>query len=183
MSFVRRGMILPTLCAIAGAAACSASDSASNDPDASPGCLIAFDAQYDGFRSWMSYRYDGVAEGDAGVHVAGPRTEYIESSPPHGSTTFPVGTIIVKEVGANDPANHHIFAMVKRGRGFNAAGATGWEWMEIEDLPPGGHILWRGVGPPVGEVYGGNPTGCNSCHEACNDNDSVCSTHIRLSNY
>jgi hypothetical protein len=144
-------------------------------------CFLAFNAQVAGFRSWTSFSFDGGTE-DASVHIAGPRTEYINDLPPHASTTFPVGTIIVKEVGANDPANHHLFAMVKRGCDFNAGGAVGWEFMELQEGTTTS-IIWRGVGPPAGENYGGDPNGCNGCHAACSDNDSVCSSAIRLSSF
>ena len=168
---------------LAGAAmlaACGTSDDTSSTESAASGCFLAFNTQYSDFRTWTSYSFDGPGEGDAGVHVAGPRIEYIKAAPPHGSATFPVGTLIVKEVGIGDPANHHIFAMAKRGCDFNASGAKGWEWMEIQEISGGASIIWRGVGPPAGEVYGGDPTGCNSCHVACSDNDSVCSSHVRL---
>jgi hypothetical protein len=42
-------------------------------------------------------------------------------------------------------------------------------------------VVWRGVGPPSGEAYGGDPTACNTCHAAARDNDSVLSSRIRLS--
>jgi hypothetical protein len=73
--------------------------------------------------------------------------------------------------------------MAKRGCGFNAAGARGWEWMELSETPDGVTVVWRGLGPPAGEVYGGDPAGCNSCHAACSDNDSVCSSPLRLTGF
>jgi hypothetical protein len=153
-------------------------DAASNED---PGCFLAFNSKFDGFRSWQSYEYDADAAtlGGAAVHVAGPRTEYINQQPDPGSE-FPVGTVIVKEVGAQDPANYHLFAMVKRGCNFNSSGARGWEFMEVKEQGSGATIIWRGVGPPAGEKYGGDANGCNSCHAACSDNDSICSTKLRL---
>lgn len=162
-------------------AACAGNGDASSS--SSSGCFLAFGSQFDGFRLWKSYAYDSAGEGDASVHVSGPRTEYVNELPPAGSTSFPVGTMIVKEVGVDDPANHHLFAMVKRGCDFNANGAKDWEFMELQEQAPGAIIIWRGVGPPAGENYGGDPSGCNSCHAACSDNDSVCSTYIRLSGF
>jgi hypothetical protein len=179
-----RGIALAALVVGAAIAACSSGEGDSSSISASSNsCFLAFAAQFDGFRSWTSYHYEGTDEGDGGVHVAGPRTEYVNRPPPRGSTAFPVGTIIVKEVGAGDPANHHLFAMAKRGCDFNAQGAKDWEWIELTEAAPGATVLWRGVGPPAGETYGGDPTGCNSCHAACTDNDSVCSTRVRLSGF
>ena len=165
--------------ACAAALACGGGDPAPAD---SSGCFLAFDSQFDGFRGWTSVTFDGGADGDAGIHVAGPRTEYINHEPPDGSTAFPVGTLVVKEVGAADPnpANHHLFTMAKRGCDFDAAGAKGWEFIELKEATGGATILWRGVGPPAGETYGGDPNGCNSCHAACTNNDSICSSHLRL---
>ena len=36
------------------------------------------------------------------IHNAGPRMAYMNKLPPHGSTEFPVGTIIVKEPTEGD---------------------------------------------------------------------------------
>ena len=98
---------------------------------------------------------------------------------------LPVGTIIVKEATGGTMA-HELFAMVKRGGGFNS-GAPGWEWFELENLDDGKDgvkIVWRGFGPPVGEEYGGDAEGgCNKCHGACSGNDSVCSSALQLTNF
>ena len=78
------------------------------------------------------------------------------------------------------------FAMVKRGGGYNAQGASGWEWFELQNLTDGSggvQIVWRGLGPPAGEVYGGDPNaGCNTCHRDCG-NDAVCAKSVRLENF
>jgi len=67
-------------------------------------------------------------------------TEYIKRPPASGSSEFPVGTLIVKEAtGGTIP--HEIFAMAKRGGGFNRD-APGWEWFELQDQPV--VIVWRG---------------------------------------
>jgi hypothetical protein len=167
---------------VACASGCGNPETTPFDPSE---CSLAFNTTFDTFRSWKAYPYVVTDVNDGPVHVTGPRTEYINKVPPHGSTAYPVSTIIAKEVGASDPdpANHHIFAMVKRGCDFDVAGAKGWEWMEIKEDPGGNSIIWRGVGPPAGEQYGGDPNTCNTCHVACSDNDAVCSTQIRLANF
>jgi hypothetical protein len=39
------------------------------------------------------------------------------------------------------------------------------------------------VGPPLGEVYGGDPNaGCNTCHRDCG-NDGVCAPAVSLANF
>lgn len=88
--------------------------------------------------------------------------------PKLGSETFPIGTIIVKESGTGDLPTRHVFAMVKRGGGYNADGMKGWELFELQNIDSDrASILWRGLGPTNGDAYGGDKTGgCNSCHGA-----------------
>jgi hypothetical protein len=155
---------------------CGASSTATDGGD----CSLAFNGQFAGFRSWSSYTFDGGAADDAGVHIAGPRTEYINQLPSAGDLAFAQGTLIVKEVGVGTD-QHHLFAMVKRGCDFNATGAHDWEWLELKESGTTPLIIWRGVGPPAGELYGGDPAGCNGCHVGCASNDFVCSPHLRLS--
>jgi hypothetical protein len=144
------------------------------------------------FHSWYSVPGVGpkdagngiTASGDAGsaVHTMGPLVSYINNRPPSGSSSFPLGTIIVKEVNAGDLTSRQIFAMVKRGAGFNAGGAVDWEWFELRNIDADDVlIVWRGLGPPSGETYGGNPATCNDCHEGAKANDYVWTTGFQLS--
>ena len=56
---------------------------------------------------------------------------------------------------------------MKRGAGFNADGAAGWEWFQLANGPGDAPtILWRGVGPSDGDAYGADTGGCNGCHDA-----------------
>jgi hypothetical protein len=155
------------------AAACGGAGSGSSD-----GGFIAFAADFQDYRSWQTFAY--TADGGT-IHATGPVIEYVNKHAPAGASEFPLGTIIVKYDEAFDGG---VFAMVKRGGGYNANGADGWEWFDL-NAPDGGtvNIIWRGVGPPAGETYGGDPTACNVCHAAASDNDSVLSPKIRLSGY
>ncbi len=174
--------------AFALACACSSDGSA---PDAgSSGEFIAYAGAFDGFHDWYSVPATGPADvGDAmtnTVHALQPLQAYINHLPPHGSTTFPVGTIIVKEVNSGDLDSRQIFAMVKRGGGFNSAGALDWEWFELQNtsnpaLPVA--IIWSGFGPPMGETYGGNMATCNNCHEGAQSNDYVWTQALQLSSF
>jgi hypothetical protein len=177
-----------------GAAACGGSGGDTTAPNTS-GVFIAFGSDFANFRSWQSFDVTkdaadaGIAAADAGaalgtVHPDAKLIEYLNKAPPTGSTTFPVGTIIVKEGTEGPVLNRQYFAMVKRGGGFNSLGSVGWEWFELRnaaDGTPG--IVWRGVNPPNGEMYGGDPTGgCNTCHVACG-NDSVCAKAVQLAQF
>ncbi len=147
----------------------SATGTDATDPGAG-GTFIAFTPAFEGWRSWERFPLgEGSAQGQA--HLAGPRTEYLNKRPPKGSTTFPVGTIIVKELEVGALGDRKVFAMVKRGGTYNAASAPGWEWFELHNQPDGtmGAIVWRGFGPPAGEQYGGDKDGCASCHMGGND--------------
>jgi hypothetical protein len=155
------------------------------DPSAGGGAFLAFAPAFQGFRTWPATPLAGEPVPES-PHTAGPRVVYVNRAPAAGSSAFPLGTVIVKELAgtATDPSR--IFAMVKRGGGFNAAGAAGWEWFELQttsaapDSPVA--IVWRGVGPPLGEVYGGDPNGgCNGCHAGARANDFVQTPALALS--
>ena len=148
-----------------------------------PGTFLAFETSFRGFRDWEAFpagTEDGIPDSP---HLAGRRTAYLNRRPPSGSTSFPVGTIIVKEILNDDPTQNDIVARVKRGGTYNAR-APGWEWFELRSTTEGGAgILWRGVGPPAGETYLGNVEGgCNACHGG-GDDVSILLPALHLSNF
>jgi hypothetical protein len=168
---------------ILGMSAAACSTTAANDAGAAP-VFIAYASDFSGFHSWTSM--PGVAPGapqpgDGGVH-SGPLTTYINHLPPSGSTSFPIGTIIVKE--PNDPplTTRQIFAMVKRGGGFNSDGADNWEWFELRNIDMTNvEIIWGGAEPLTGESYASNPNLCNDCHTMNAKNDFVWTQGLQLS--
>ncbi len=174
------------------AVACNGSTSDSSSDAGANGEFVAFGSDFDGFHNWQSFdvtadAFDGGLDAGVGpgtVHPDAKLIEYLNKPPPTGSTTFPVGTIIVKEGTDGDVVGRQYFAMVKRGGIENSEGAKGWEWFELRNLANGTvGIVWRGVGPPKGEVYGGDPNaGCNTCHVACG-NDSVCAKAVQLGQF
>jgi len=167
-------------CAIAAAALAACGGGGGNESDA-PESFLAFSSTFVPFRGWTSFHSDGPPDdGTVTADVLGPRTQYINKLPPHGATEFPVGTVIVE---ARESGEMKIFAAVKRGAGFNGGGAAGWEWFELQDNPV--VIVWRGVGPPLGDTYGGDPNGgCNACHAKCGSaNDYVCSPKLSLATF
>ncbi len=138
------------------------------DAGATADTFVAFSADFEGFEQWAHFPANG---GDGGamdpVHTDPTLVEYVNHLAPDDATAFPVGTIIVKEGSAGDPATRQFFAMVKRGGDYNSGGALGWEWFELQHATAPGAItiVWRGYGPPEGEIYGGNAkAGCNECH-------------------
>lgn len=176
-------------------AACSANDVTTQAPDAGsisrdggaaadggePLIFVAFGRDFENFRTWEKFVLPEDPDGTV-VHLAGKRTEYLNKRPPAGAKAFPIGTIIVKEMDG-DLETRQIFAMVKRGGGFNPSGAKEWEWFELTNKADGVgvNILWRGVGPPDGERYGGAPAGaCNVCHGGSKSNDYVTSAPLHL---
>ncbi len=166
------------------ASGCSTSSSADG---ADAGTFVAFESDFSGFHSWTSTPGVGPpgapqppTSADGGLH-AGPLTTYINQMPPKGSTQFPVGTIIVKEPDDPPLTERQIFAMVKRGGGYNAGGATDWEWFELRNVDQNDvTILWRGIGPPSGEAYAATPQLCNDCHGQAASNDFVWTAGLEL---
>lgn len=134
---------------------------------------IAFAADFEGYESWPSISLPATDGGSP--HSADARTVFINHRAPAGSTEFPVGTLIVKEMP------FHTFAMGKRAGSYNANGARGWEWFELTRSTIGTlAIKWRGLGPPLGEEYGKSGATCNDCHKAATQNDSVMTPGLGL---
>jgi hypothetical protein len=161
------------LAVLVALAACGTTDDAQTGDT-----FIAFSSSFTSFRDWTPMPSPGPADdGTYPADVLGARTHYINMLPPSGSSEFPIGTIIVQSHGTD------LFARVKRGDNFNTSGAHGWEWFELKEGPVA--IVWRGVGPPAGESYGGDPKGgCNTCHaEHCAANDYVCAASLQLSSF
>jgi hypothetical protein len=142
-------------------------------------------SDFQDFRSWPSVLLPAQpARGE--VHLAAARRVYINRLPPEGATEFPVGTLIVKESEDTDVlADRKVFAMAKRvtDGSYNATGARGWEWWELENVDESTVVkVWSGVGPPAGHEYGGDANGgCNTCHVGADENDFVFPGAIDLS--
>jgi hypothetical protein len=120
----------------------------------------------------------------------GRSTVFIDRLPPHGATTFPVGTHILRIMGdPDDPSTWDAHGLVKVGGDFNAEGAMGWEYYGLDmsrdangDLLA--HTRWHGVGSPDGDGYAhpdsGPILGCNHCHGAATWNDSIIGAELQL---
>jgi hypothetical protein len=152
--------------------------------EASGTVCLAFGAHFTNFVDW--YAFPGASDivPDPGeVHSGGVRKVYINKLPKAGSKSFAVGTVIVKDIASDkDVRLHRVFAMVKRGGGFNVGGATDWEWFElIRNQDETATVRWQGLGPPAGEKYSGDKAGgCNSCHSAASSNDFVLTRGLKL---
>jgi hypothetical protein len=162
-------LVLVAVLLLAVAGGCSSGSAA---PTCTP--FQADTGDFDGYHAWpLTTSYTGPAIAGS-PHTSGPRQVYLNQAPPHGATEFPMGTIIVKDIGAGPPTADSTFAMVKDGCGFNAGGAVGWEWYELQNNADGSlTILWHGSEVPPGQSYSGDPTQCNDCHAQATNNDSV----------
>jgi hypothetical protein len=151
-----------------------------SDGGSPPDTFLAFSPAFAPFRTWTSFHSDGPPDdGTFPGEALGARTLYINELPSSGTTEFPVGTIIVE---ARETGAMNLFAKAKRGGGYNLGGAMNWEWFELTENPVA--IVWRGLGPPNGESYGGDPNACNTCHATCGaGNDFACTSTIRLSSF
>ena len=140
------------------------------DPPVEPGGFIALTDDFRDFRTWPR-----VAVGDAALaaHPEGPRFAYANRPPPPAGERYPVGTILVHSIEpGEDLTTWELFAMAKRGGGYNAAGAVDWEFFHLELSARGVPVIAaRGLNPTVLRAYVGvGPTsqgsGCNRCHAA-----------------
>lgn len=159
------------------------SNAAEDGDEPEPEHYLPIVSDFQGYREWTSFAVDD-APGDGVVHLTGPRRVYINRLPAVGATEFPVGTLIVKELEVGAIPERKVFAMAKRERdaSYNATGAEGWEWWELVNTDEL-HVdkVWSGVGPPAGEMYGGDPNAsCNSCHASAAENDFVHSSPLAL---
>jgi hypothetical protein len=177
---MRIGVLFTTGLVLASLAACSSGSGGSTAAT----CPQLINGDFDGYSSWTEYSFTGTAIAGS-PHTSGPRRVYLNHKPPHGSTSFPVGTIIVKEIGAPPASQDSVFAMVKVGDNCNSDGAVGWEWAELNvDAMSGAvGITWSGTVAPPGQSYSGDPTACNTCHGLAKSNDYVQSNALLLSNF
>ncbi|HEY3817987.1 MAG TPA: hypothetical protein VGL81_12490 [Polyangiaceae bacterium] len=196
VSFIKGALpgvtLLAAACASAAAPSTSACPAGGGLPDVvDAGAqteFVAYESSFSGFQSWPNTA-QATAQDDAGdgLHGVGPLQVYWNQSPPHGSASFPVGTIIVKETEDPDPTQRIVFAMVKRGDGYNAPpGANGWEWFSLQNNADGCTvtILWRGLVAPPGQTYANQAIGdCNGCHTLTASNDDVWDSALQLSNF
>lgn len=167
--------------------ACGNSRNASAGAGTATG-FIALNSNFADYETWDKFDISNGFVGSS--HLEGPRTVYIKPLPAKGSTSFPVGTIIVKQTRNGEKAAWEVHAMVKRGNDFNAEGTTGWEWFDLRHNPDGIPLIrWRGEAAPVGETYqvdgGGTVVAgdCNGCHREAVENDFVKSNVLQLSSF
>ena len=178
---VRLSLVLVPLVALVDCVVESPTESSSSATGGASRTFLASEADFAGFRTWQNVPGESASP-PVSVHTTGPRTVYVHPFPTHGEKSFPVGTIIVKEVETGDIPTRKVFAMVKRGGGFNASGAKDWEFIELTNVDDTHvQILWRGVSPPLGEGYLAGNGGCNGCHAASPSNDFVQTTGLQLS--
>jgi hypothetical protein len=170
------------LASVVALGACGSSTDGADGGAATP-TFVAHQSDFQGYKTWRSFPFD-APDPQGGVHTMGPRIEYINPVPPHGATSFPVGTVIVKDILPHGIYVGNTFAMVKRGGGYNPDGARDWEWFELKNDGGNTTIVWHGSEPPPGEMYGADPTGgCNSCHSGAMANDFVKSQALQLANF
>ncbi|MBX3269009.1 MAG: hypothetical protein KF729_02040 [Sandaracinaceae bacterium] len=174
----------PCLLVAAALAGCGEPDAPEGARDALEAPYIAFAADFARFREWE--RFERGIDPVPPTHF-GESAIYLDRRPPAGAREFPVGTRIVRvETRRGDPSAPEVHAMVKRGAGYNAEGARGWEFFDLA-LAPGRapSIRWRGEGPADGDGYtppeGGAILSCNHCHGSATDDDSVLSPALALS--
>lgn len=147
---------------------------------------------FQGYERWT--RFDRGSQPVGPQHPDGSSAVFVSAVPPHGAEAFADGTVILRVTTAADPdpRTWELHAMVKRGGAFNSDGARGWEFFDLHLEPDAAGvyrpaIAWRGDGPPQGDGYvapeGGVELGCNHCHGAAVDNDSVLGPELALDSF
>lgn len=127
-----------------------------------------FVAMQDDFRGYATWPSRELGTTTLAGHPSGPRRVYIRGAIRPGDTAWPVGTMLVKEIRVMEsPQSWELFAMVKRGGGYNPDGAAGWEFFLLRLNSAGVPVLVsRGYAPSNGQFdpYTGLGMGCNGCH-------------------
>ena len=115
--------------AVGVALALAASAGCDSRPTCGPGEFVAMQSDFEGYERWRRFELDPP---DPRLG-SGARAVYVSAMPPRGSTSFPRCTILLK-VGENgpEPTGWLMVGMVKRGGGYNAEGAAGWEWFDLD---------------------------------------------------
>ena len=152
--------------------------------------FVATAATFEGYEGWT--RFERGSQPVGPQHPDGSSAVFVSTMPARGAQAFSDGTVIVRVTTSTDPdpRSWELHAMVKRGGSFNTDGARGWEFFDLH-LDPDARgvyrptIAWRGDGPPQGDGYvapegGGVELGCNHCHGAAVDNDSVLGPELDL---
>ncbi len=154
------------------------------NPEVASTEFIASERDFADFDTWE--RFDRGTRGFLPSHLDGETYVYLNRRPEEGATAFPVGTIVVRVTSAGPMSDWEVHAMVKRGGQYNAAGAVGWEYFDLEMVRTAGEeggaltptIHWRGEGPgDDGDGYArgaeGVLLGCNHCHAAVVERDGM----------
>jgi hypothetical protein len=136
--------------------------------------FVAADSDVADFWTWYTQPFVADAVADI-VYPPGSRVGFLNHRPPAGTTSYPLGTIIVKAIeNDNVPANWELFGIAKRGGDYNAAGAHGWEFLLLRVDDGVAHIYSRGLTPTVdgradmvvneGSYFAGGQVACDVCH-------------------
>jgi hypothetical protein len=143
-------------------AGCEAGNGSGNDD-----VYIASQSDFASYAGWEKFTL-GIAMNTG--HPVGTEYGFRNQKPVNGA--YPVGSVLVKEIDITDvPQQWELFALMKRGGGYNGGGAKDWEFATLrlnEDLVP--IIVSRGANPAdsdsQGHGYAGSADGttCNRCH-------------------
>ena len=135
----------------------------------------AQDSDVADFPSWHSQPFIADPLADI-VYPPGSRVGFINHAAAPGTTSYPIGTIIIKAIeNDNVPAHWELFGMSKRGGDYNAAGAIGWDFLLIRYENGVPHIYSSGLTPTVdgnpdmgavneGSYFAGGQIACDVCH-------------------
>lgn len=164
----RRGAALALGLGLGGIGGCAgAADSGGADRGCAPEPFIAFTRDFEDLRAWPQVALSGPANA---AHASGGAL-YASVLGLDADGGLCAGSALVREQPANAAGPASLHGMVKRGGGFNAEGAVGWEWFGFGESADGEPVvLWRGDEAPSEVGYNNGveliEADCNGCHQA-----------------
>jgi len=144
------------------------------DDGSIPEPFIATSSSFSGYKTW---KLESTTKGPAillgaahqGLNDSVTRKVYFKDGKTRVGSSYPIGTLIVKEATDTSGKVIEVTAMAKRGNNFNAS-AGNWEWFVLNTNGTG-NILKDSTGI---EMRGGSTMMggmCNSCHNAASAKD------------
>ena len=180
MNRLPRARAARALALAVGAAACGGAKDSGGASACMPEPFISFTRDFEDLDAWSTAELGGP---DNEAHAAGGQL-FSRALGLDADGGLCAGSMLVRSqpAVADSPASLH--GMVKRGGGFNADGAVGWEWFGLGRSEAGAPVvLWRGEEAPSDVGYNNGvelvEANCNACHAAGAEHDHLMSEEAR----
>lgn len=142
------------------AVALAAVSTAGARPEATPKPLPGLPVYTAGYKSWTKLNARPIPPQRGGDPHRGTKNVYASKLPPRGSSRYPVGTVIVKEISRPGTRFIGVVAAMRKVRGVQAN--NGWQMVE-----------WSRTGPSARFTVLAQGGICFSCHVQVRSRDYV----------